>query len=66
MRVLGNLAGRGILLPDGAGDVRMSRTALPISRTASTAFRVDVWIMPTFWPISEVALAVCSAKALTS
>ncbi len=44
----------------------MSRTALPISRTASTALRVEVWISVTFWPISVVALAVCSASALTS
>ena len=44
----------------------ISRTALPISRTASTEVLVDVWINPTFWPISAVALAVCSASALTS
>src|SRR5665647_1463240 len=44
----------------------ISLTALPISRTASTALRVEDWIRPTFWPISEVAFAVCSASALTS
>src|SRR5579871_1675295 len=27
----------------------ISRTAVPISRTASTAFRVEDWIRPTFW-----------------
>jgi hypothetical protein len=30
----------------------ISRSALPISRTASTEFLVEVWIRPTFWPIS--------------
>src|SRR6202041_1463489 len=44
----------------------ISRTAVPISRTASTAFRVEAWIRLTFWPISEVALAVCPGSALTS
>ena len=44
----------------------MSRTALPISRTASTALRVEAWIRLTFWPISAVALAVCPARVLTS
>src|ERR1700741_2045243 len=44
----------------------MPRTALPISRTASTALLVEAWITATFWPISSVAFAVCPASALTS
>ena len=44
----------------------ISCTAPPISRTASTAFFVELWIRPTFWPISSVAFAVWPASALTS
>ncbi|MEY9482351.1 hypothetical protein ABH981_006564 [Bradyrhizobium ottawaense] len=44
----------------------ISRTAPPISRTASTALRVEVWIIETFSLISAVALAVWPASVFTS
>ena len=70
LHVAGDLLRRRALLfhgrRDGRGDLRQLLDGAVISLMASTNSRVAAWMPAICWPISPVALAVCSASALTS